>query len=293
MRRAGLVLLLLGGAGHPLDHGVYVLEVARVRGEVDKDLLVGLLVRELEAPDAEMVLDVPDPSVAEAARGRRLLALFGLLELAEDLGVRLVHHVRKDVEPPPVCHAQSNHGRADVGGGADDPVQHRDDHVVPFDREPLLAEERLMEELLEGVHHGEPLEEPLRVFSFHPLVEAARLYGLAQPEPLLRVVDVPEVVSGRVAVDLAQLVDGLPGVGGTLGDGPADNERGQGLEVLIRYPVEGRIERRVPWWLAPERVELRGPMPEVSYVPDMLRGPDGLLDVDLGGDLLPVRARRP
>ena len=156
---AGLVALLLGGAGHPLDHGVYVLEVARVRGEVDKDLLVGLLLAELEAPDAEVVLDVPDPGVAGAARGRGLLALLGLLELAEDLGVRLVHHVRQDVEPPPVRHAQGDHGRADVGGGTDDPVKHRNDHVVPLDREPLLAEERLVEELLEGVYPREPLAE--------------------------------------------------------------------------------------------------------------------------------------
>ena len=38
------------------------------------------------------------------------------------------------------------------------------------------------------------------------LVEAARLDGLAQPEPLLRVVDVPEIVSRCVAVDPAQLL---------------------------------------------------------------------------------------
>src|SRR5215210_2937957 len=291
--RACLVLFFLGGAGHPLDHGVYVLEVARVRGQVDKDLLIGLLFFELETPDAEVVLDVPDPGVAGAARGRGLLALLGLLELAEDLGVRLVHNVRQDVEPPPVRHPEGDYGRAYVGGGADDPVQHRNYHVVPLAREPLLPEERLVEELLEGVYSREPLEEPLRVLSFHSLVEAARLDGLAQPEPLLRVVDVPEVITGRVAVDPAQLVDGLSGVECTLGDGAADDKRGQSLEVLVRYPVEGRVERRVPWRLAPERVELRGPMPEIPYVPDVLRGPDGLLYVDLGGDLLPVGARRP
>src|SRR5215218_4636076 len=103
----------------------------------------------------------------------------------------------------------------------------------------------------------------------------------------------PEVVSGGVAVDPTQLVDGLPGVGRALGNRPADDERGQGLEVLVRYPVEGRVECRVTRRLAPERVEPRGPMPEVSYVPDVLRGPDGLLDVDLGSDLLPVGTRHP
>src|SRR5215212_5136355 len=34
-------------------------------------------------------------------------------------------------------------------------------------------------------------------------------------------------------------------------------------------------------------------MPEVPYVPYVLRSSDGLLHVDLGGDLLPVGARRP
>ena len=87
----------------------------------------------------------PDPADGRAklidlnARGRGLLAPLGLLELAEDLGVRLVHHVREDVEPPPVRHTKDDHGRADVCRGADDSVQHRDDHVVPFDGEPLLA----------------------------------------------------------------------------------------------------------------------------------------------------------
>ena len=238
-------------------------------------------------------LTSPTHGVAGAARGRRLLALLGLLELAEDLGVRLVHHVRQDVEPTPVRHAKGDHGRADVGGGADDPVQHRDDHVVPFDGEPLLAEERLVEELLEGIYPGEPLEKPLRTLSIRPLVEAARLDGLAQPEPLLGVVDVPEIVPRGVAVDPAQLLGGLPGVGCALGDGSADDERGQGLQILVRYPVEGRIQRRVSRRLAPERVELRGPMPEVPYVPYVLGGPDGLLHVDFGGDLLPVSAGRP
>ena len=137
-----------------------MLEVARVRGEVDKDLLVSLLLLELEPPDAEVVLDVPYPGGAGAARCRGLLALLGLLELAEYLGVRLVHYVRQDVEPPPVRHAKGYHGRAEVGSGTDDPVKHRNDHVVPFDREPLLAEERLVEEFLEGVYPREPLEEP-------------------------------------------------------------------------------------------------------------------------------------
>ena len=145
-----------------------------------------------------------------------------------------------------------------------------------------------MQELLEGVHPGQALEQALRVLTLHPLGEAARLDRLPQPEPLLGVVDVPEVVAGGVAVDLAQLVDGLPGGGGALGYWAADDESGQRLQVLVGDPVEGRVERRVPRRLAPERVEPRGPVPEVPYVPDVLGGPDGLLHVHLGGHLLAV-----
>jgi hypothetical protein len=65
-RRAGRVALLLRGASHPFDHGVDVLEVARVGGEVDQDLLVCLLLVEVEVPDAEVVLHVPHPTAAGA-----------------------------------------------------------------------------------------------------------------------------------------------------------------------------------------------------------------------------------
>ncbi len=80
---AGPVALLLDGPGHPLDHGVDVLEVARVWREVDEHVLVGLFLAEVVASDAEVVLDVAYPTTARAVSVRGALALVGLLELAE------------------------------------------------------------------------------------------------------------------------------------------------------------------------------------------------------------------
>ena len=139
-----------------------MLEVARVRGEVDKDLLVGLLLFELEVPDAAWYL-TPSTQASPGLLAAEDCSPFSGCWNSPKILERLVHHVRQDVEPPPVGHAQGDHGRADVGGGADDPVKHRDDHVVPLDGEPLLAEERLVEELLEGVYPRESLQKLLRL----------------------------------------------------------------------------------------------------------------------------------
>ena len=68
-------------------------------------------------------------------------ALHGVLELGEDLRVRLVQNVREHIQASAVGHAQ--HGVADalIGCAADDLVQHRDEHVEPFDGKPRLAGE--------------------------------------------------------------------------------------------------------------------------------------------------------
>ena len=107
-----------------------------------------------------------------------------------------------------------------------DQVEHRHDHVVALDGEPLLAEKRLVQELLEGVYARQAHEQPLGVLALH-LAEAPGLDGLPQPEPLVRVVDVAEVVAGGVAVEAPQLLHGLPGRAAALpAIGPPDMSAG-------------------------------------------------------------------
>jgi hypothetical protein len=58
-----------------------------------------------------------------------------------------------------VGHAHDDLGDIGVGCRADQGVEHRHDHVVALDREPLLAQKCLVKELLEGVDPGQLLEE--------------------------------------------------------------------------------------------------------------------------------------
>src|SRR5829696_6791388 len=134
-----------------------------------------------------MVLHVPNPPTAGALRDRGGLSPVRLLEL----GVR-----RR----------------------ADERVEHRHNHVVALDRETLLAQKRLVEEFLEGIDPGQLLEEPYGLIVPHLPAEALGLDGLSEPESLLRVVDVAEVVARSLAVDATQLLHGLPGGGRSFPD---------------------------------------------------------------------------
>ena len=93
-------------ARHALDDRAHRFEVARVRGEGERDLVSARGV--VLADRAEVVLHV-----ARTLRARRVeLAL----ELAEDLGVRLADDVGEHVEPTPVGRAEHHVGHAGVGG---------------------------------------------------------------------------------------------------------------------------------------------------------------------------------
>ena len=137
------------GARHALDHGVDGLEVARVGGERERDLVaVGRLVL---ADRAEVVLHV-----ARALRARRVeLAL----ELAEDLRVRLADHVGEHVEPAAVRHAEHDVAHARVGGLGAERVEHRDERLGAFEAEALLPEVLRVQEALERLGRVEPLED--------------------------------------------------------------------------------------------------------------------------------------
>ncbi len=190
--------------------------------------------------------------------------------------------MRQHVQPAPVRHPDDHLGGARVGRRTREAVEHRHYHVHALDAEALLPEERPVEELLERVDARKAHEQALGRLVLVAAVEAPGLDGLPEPEPLLRIGHVAEVVAGGVAVDVPELLDGLPSVVRALGDGPADDQGRQGLQVLVLNPVERRVERRVAGGLAPQRVELRGHVAEVPYVPDVLGGPDGLLHVELG-----------
>ncbi len=148
-----------------------------------------------------MVLDV----AACAFRGRcdrldRSLAL----ELAENLGIRPADDVCEDVEPTAMRHSDHDLVRAGLDPEPDRLVEHRNHHVQPFDRELLLPEERAPEVVLEALDLRQPLEEAAALFAAQRLPVAAGLDRMAEPDTLLVIRDVLDLVRDRPAVDLAE-----------------------------------------------------------------------------------------
>jgi hypothetical protein len=113
-----LVDHVLLGADDALEDGVDRLQVARVAGQRDGDLGVGLERVAEGAGGTQVVLHV-----AGALHGARVDVA---LELAEDLGVALAQDVGQHVEPAAVRHADGDLVEAVVGPGEEHLVQHRD-----------------------------------------------------------------------------------------------------------------------------------------------------------------------
>ena len=120
-------------------HRVHGFEVRRVGGEREVDLAAGL-----EHPvgrGAEMVLDV--------ARAQNVVGDGAALELGEDRGIGLAHHVGQHVEPATMGHAQHDLVRPEPGRGLDDRLQRRDGALAAIEAEALGARELDVQELLE------------------------------------------------------------------------------------------------------------------------------------------------
>ena len=153
--------------------------------------------RRARAFGAEVVLHVARAALVARDDGLdRPLAL----ELAQDHLVGTADDVREHVEAPAMRHADHDLVRARVGGELDRLVEHRHHHVEPLDRELLLAEERAAEVLLHPLDLAEPREQrDALVVGERPAV-AARLDRLAQPDALLVIGDVLDLVGDRAAV---------------------------------------------------------------------------------------------
>ena len=241
-------------AGPPLDDGIDRLEVARVGDERDRDVAGR---RRAGSLRAEVVLDVAAASLLARDDGLdRPLAL----ELAQDRLVRPADDVREDVEPAAMRHPEHDLVGAVRGGELDRLVEHRDHHVEALDGELLLPEEGAPQVALHPLDLAEALEQP------HPLVArerapvAAGLDRLPQPDALLVVGDVLDLVRDRAGVRLPQP---RQRIGERLAldvqaQQPSRDARLQLRRQLRDQPLglEGRIAGR----LGPERVEVRREM---------------------------------
>ena len=243
------------GARPALDDRVDRLEVARIRRERHVNLTRA---RRADALRAEVVLHVAAAAFFADDDGLDRPLAF---ELAQDHLVRTADDVGEHVEAAAVRHPDHDLVRAGVGAELDRLVEHRHHHVEALDRELLLAEERAAQVALHALDLGEPAEQAHLLLGAQRLPVATGLDRLAQPDALLVVGEVLDLVGDRAAVDLAQA---RIHVGERLAldvepqerRGDARHERGRQLRD---QPL--RLERRVAGRLGAERVEVRCEVP--------------------------------
>ena len=245
----GAISLL--AAGQPFHHGVNGLEMARVGGERDGDVARG---RVSAALGAEVVLDV----AAGAGPCRQGCEGPLALELAQDRLVRPAEHMGEDVEPSAVGHPDHELVRTVLRGELDRSVEHRDERVQALDRERLLAQECAPEIPLEALDLRETRQQAALLVCRERRSVRAGLDRLAQPDALLVVGDVLDLVCARAGVRLLQLRkhvrQGLPGevhAEELRGNLPLELQRQRRNEAL-------RLERRVSHRLRAEGIEPRG-----------------------------------
>jgi len=200
-RPAGAIGLL--GARKALDHGVDRFQMAGVGRDGDLDLAG---VRHARLRRREVVLDVT--RAALRVRDQRIDRPLPF-ELAKDRGVRPADDMGQDVQAAAMGDADQHLVRAATRGQLDGIVEHRHEHVQPFDRELLLTDERAPEVGLEGLDLREALQKRTSLLVGQRSAKATRLDRLAQPDALGVVRDVLDLVRDRACVDLAQVRERL------------------------------------------------------------------------------------
>ena len=127
---------------------------------------------------------------------------------------------------------------------ADDLVEHRHEHVEPFDREARLAGKRPLQEALERLDLRQPIEQLDRIDRIGGGAEAAALRRLPQPLALLGHEHVRVVVADGRAVDPPQRLDRVERRRHAL-ERSGNQARGQPPQIVVGDAVRGSEERRV------------------------------------------------
>src|SRR4051812_3645753 len=183
----------------PLDDRVDRLEVARVGDESDRDVTGRRRPRPLRA---EVVLDIAASSLlARDDSLDRALAF----ELTQDRLVRPPDDVREDVQPAAMRHPQHDLVSAVPRSELDRLVEHRNHHVETFDGELLLPEERAPQVALHPFDLAQAPEQTYPLVGGERASVAPRLDRLPQPDALLVVRDVLDLVRNRPRVRLPQV----------------------------------------------------------------------------------------
>ena len=257
--RAGAVGdAILLGAHAPLHDRVDPLEVAGV----ERQRHVHRVRSRIRRVGPERAIDRESQVVLHVAAARRIVRVDLVLELGEDLRRRLVQHVGEHVQAPAVGHADHDLDDARARRALDQPFQHRDQALGALQREALVAQELVLQELLEhlGADHLVQDPHPIRARQRQPV--ARRFHPVLQPRPQLDVVQVGQLDADGPAVRLAQQLDELAQrravrPGHVLA---AEHQ----VEVLVGEPeVLERDRRQLPPH-QPQRVEAGGQVAELA-----------------------------
>src|SRR5690606_8472770 len=124
--------------------------------------------------EPEVILDV--------AAAERLLRL-DVLEVAEQVAARTLQDLLDRGEPPAVRHAEHGLDATEARGVREHEIEHRDQALAAFEREPLRARVLRVTEPLELLGVDEEREHALADIGRNLLVDA-RLATLGEPAPL-------------------------------------------------------------------------------------------------------------
>ncbi len=247
-------------AGHAVEDRVDRFEVARIRRHRHDDLFPQPVRLRLDAR-AGVILDVTHPAKIDA----QPLAGNRILELGQDLRVRLLQRMREHVEAAAVRHRDHHVLHAALRRVVDDLVDDRDHHVEALDRKARLAREGAMQEALERLDLRNTTEQLHAVDRIVWRTELAGLNGLAQPHAFVRHEYMVVVVAGGRTVDLAQLRNRVERVFSAGRGRPRHDRRRQLLQRVGGQTVRLRRERRVADRVVKaERIETRGKVAEAA-----------------------------
>ena len=186
---------------HPaFDDGVDEFEVAWVEGQAEVDALVptGGEVR----GETHVVLHVAAGDVALGVRRA--------VELAENLVRALAENVGQHVEPAAVGHADDDFRHSELSAHVEQRVHHGDEALAAVDAEALGALVFGVDEGLEGLGHGELLED-VALLGFRERGPVLRmLHPGDEPAPPVAVEQRHELDADVAAVGAPQPVQQLP-----------------------------------------------------------------------------------
>ncbi len=214
--------------------------------------------------------------VARTLEVREVVLTF---ELREQIGRRLAEHVYEHIQPAAMRHADDQLLNTALARALDQIVEHRDQRLAPFEREPLLTDEPRVQVALDAFGAREAREEGRLLLRRERRMHAARFELLAQPQALARSRDVRELGRQLAAVDaLQQRQDVLQLHALVTGAGQAaggELARQIGLVEAQEIEAQDRGRRPLP---QPERVEVRDLMAAQAIDLDQPRDRRLLLD---------------